>query len=143
MKKRFLLISVLLGISLVISACAQSPEVETNEEHEEGAFRVAVSRNGFNNEAQGFHIEVEEDQEVALTFVYGDSDFSQNNPHKIIIPEYGIETGIIDENNPEVTVYFTATGHGEIAFMCSIPDCIGHSNLVSGRIVINESGHED
>ncbi|MEE8413029.1 MAG: hypothetical protein V3R96_00615 [Dehalococcoidales bacterium] len=141
MKKKFLLISVLLGISLVISACAQSSEVETNEEHEDGAFRVEVSRNGFNNEAQGFHIEVEEDQEVELTFVYGDSDFSQNNPHNIIIPEYGIETGIIDENNPEVTVHFTATGHGEIAFMCAIPECIGHSNLVSGRIVIEESGH--
>lgn len=66
MKKIFLLMSVLLGISLVISACAQSPEMEINEEHEDGTFRVEVNRNGFNNEAQDFHIEVEEDQEVEL-----------------------------------------------------------------------------
>ncbi len=143
MKKIVSLLVLLIGILVVVSACGQPQSVETGGEHEEeGSFRVEVSRNGFNDTAQEFHIEVEEDQEVEITFVYGDSDFSQNNPHRIIIPDYGIETAIIDENNPEVTVRFTATGHGEIAFMCSIPDCVGHSNLLGGRIVIEEeAGH--
>ena len=143
MKKVSILLLVLLGMLVVAVSCAQPQQTESQDHQEEGAFRVEISRNGFNDEAQDFHIEVEEDQEVEITFVYGDSDFSQNNPHKIIIPEYGIETEIIDENNPEVTVHFTATGHGEIAFMCATTECIGHSNLLGGRIVIDESGHED
>lgn len=142
MKKVFLLLSVLIGIMVLVSSCGGPQEAETEDvPEEEGVFRVEVSRNGFNGEAQDFHIEVEEGQEIEITFVYGDGDFSQNNPHRIIIPEYGIETEIIDENNREVTVQFTATGHGEIAFMCMVPDCIGHTNLVNGKIVIDDSGH--
>ena len=141
--KKVLVLGMVLGL-LVLAACAQTEEVATEEEHqEEGSFTVEVSRNGFNGMAQGFEIVVEEDQEVEITFVYTDDDFSQNNPHKIAIPEYDIETGILDENNTEVTVRFTATGHGEIAFMCSVPECIGHTNLLSGKIVIDDSGHDE
>ncbi len=142
MKKIVSLLVLLIGILVVVSACGQSQEVAPPPQ-EEGSFRVEVSRNGFNGEAQDFHIEVEEGQEVEITFIYGDGDFSQNNPHVIIIPDYGIETSLIDENNPEVTVRFTATGHGEIAFMCSNVQCVGHANLLGGKIVIDESGHAD
>ncbi len=143
MKKLFLVISVLLGILVLASACGQSQPEETPPPQKEGSFRVEVSRNGFNGEAQDFHIEVEEDQEIEITFVYADDDFSQNNPHRIIIPEYDIETETIDENNPEVTVKFTATGHGEIAFMCSNIQCVGHTSLLGGKIVIDDSGHDE
>ncbi len=136
--KKILFIAI-LGALLLFSSCAQPAEAPSPQE--EGVIRIEVSRHGFNNTAQDFHIEVEEDQEVEITFVYGDSDFSQNNPHQIIIPDYDIETGVIDENNPEVTVRFTAGGHGDVIFMCSNAGCVGHSNLVGGRIVINESEH--
>ncbi len=143
MKKIVSLLVLLIGILVVVSACGQTQSSEAPPEQEEGIFRIEVSRNGFNGEAQGFQIEVEEDQEVEITFVYGDGDFSQNNPHKIIIPEYGIETEIIDENNPEATVRFTATGHGEVTFMCSNVQCVGHTNLLGGKIVIDDSGHDE
>ena len=74
-------------------------------------------------------VPIKDDQEVEITFVYGDNDFSQNNPHQILIPDYDIETGVIDENNPEVAVRFTAGGHGEVIFICSNAACAGHSNL--------------
>ncbi|MEW6232151.1 MAG: c-type cytochrome [Chloroflexota bacterium] len=97
--------------------------------------RVEVSRNGFNNTPGEFRLEAEEGQEVEITFVYGERDLTQNNPHQILVTGYNIDTGILDQENREVTVRFTATGAGEVSFMCILP-CLGHSNLLGGRIVI-------
>lgn len=120
--------SVLVGI-LVLSSCAQSRQVETPPPQEEESFRIKLSRWGFNNIPGEFLLEVEEGQEVEIIFVYGDSDLSQNNPHIISAPDYGITTGILDEENPEVILRFTATETGAVAFMCVLPECIGHHNL--------------
>ncbi len=86
---------------------------------------------------------MEEGQEVEITFVYGDKDFSQNNPHVIAIPALGITTSALDENNPEETVRFTAEESGEVAFMCTNVDCVGHTNLLQGHIMVGEHGHAE
>ncbi len=138
MKKIFLLMSVLAGI-LVLSSCGQpqpSGAPSPQENHEKASFRVEASRFGFNKTSGEFRLEVEEGQEVEITFVYGDGDFPQNNPHIIAIPEYGIDTGVLDENNPEVTVSFTASETGEVSFMCTQTTCVGHTNLLGGILVI-------
>jgi len=83
------------------------------------SFRVKVSRSGFNNTQGEFRLEVEEGQEIEITFIYGDSDFYQNNPHVIVIPAFGITTGILDQENLEATVRFTASNTGEVRFMCT------------------------
>ncbi len=76
--------------------------------------------------------------EVEITFIYGDDDLSVNNPHIITIPAFGITTDILDEENPEVTLSFTASDTGEVRFMCAQRMCDGHSNLQGGIIVIQE-----
>lgn len=106
---------------------------------EEGSFRVEVSLNGFNNTPGEFRLEVEEGQEVEITFVYGDYDLPVNNPHIIAIPDLGITPFILDQNNPEFTVSFTAPKVGEVtlfSFMCTQIACAGHNNLLGGTIVI-------
>lgn len=139
MKKVFLLLSVLVSILVVVSACGQPQPVETPPPQEKGSLQVEVSRNGFNNTAGEFRLEVEQGQEVEITFVYGDSDFPQNNPHVMAIPALGITTGILDEENPEETARFTASKAGEVSFMCIETACVGHSNLQGGIIVIQPS----
>ncbi len=131
MKKLFLLMSVLVAILLVVSSCGQSQSAEAPlpHEHEKATFRVEVSRYGFNQTPGEFRFEVEEGQEVEITFVYGDDDLAQNNPHSISVPNYGIKTSVLDRDNPEVTLRFTARETGEVAFMCVLADCTGHHNL--------------
>ncbi len=92
-KKVFLLMTVLVSILVMVSACGQPQPAETPPPQEKGSFRVEVSRNGFNNTAGEFRLEVEQGQEVEITFVYGDSDFPENNPHIIAIPDYSLQTG--------------------------------------------------
>jgi hypothetical protein len=72
---------------------------------------------------------MEAGQEVEITFVYGDGDLPENNPHIIASPEHSISTGILDRDNPEVTLRFTVGEAGEVAFMCVSYDCEGHHNL--------------
>ena len=128
-----------LGVLLLASSCAQPAEAPSPQE--EGVLRVEVSRNGFNNTTGGFRLEVEEGQEVKITFVYKDGDLGQNNPHIIAIPDYGIDTGVLDQTNPEVTLNFTASKAGESTFGCTRIECIGHTNLAKGIIIVEEEGH--
>ncbi len=138
MKKVFLLMSVLVGILVVVSSCTQSQPPQTPSNQEKGTFQIEVSRHGFNDTPGEFRLAVEEGQEVEITFVYGDEDLSQNNPHIITIPAYGITTATLDKENPEDTVSFTASKSGEVSFMCTLY-CVGHTNLRKGSIVIQPS----
>ena len=145
MKKLLWLLATMgIGILATAVACQSTPDGESaapEEEtpaHEEG-IRVTVSRNGFDGSRQ-FRIEVEEGEEFEITFVYGDGDFSQNNPHVIEITALGLTTGVIDRQNAEETLHFTATETGEISFMCTKVDCVGHANLLTGTIDVGE-GH--
>ena len=136
MKKLFLLMLVLVSILVVASSCGQPqpvetspPQAETPPPQEHASFQIEVNRWGFNKTPGDFLLEVEEGQEVEITFVYGDDGLDHNNPHVIASPDYGITTGILDEDNPEVTLRFTARETGEVAFMCISYECIGHHNL--------------
>lgn len=137
MKKVLLFLSMLVGLLVVTSACSQSlpPPAPTPPPQDE-VYRVEVSRQGFKNIAEESRLEVAAGQEVEIIFVYGDNDFSQNNPHIIAIPAYDITTDTLDRENPEVTVRFTAGQTGEVNFMCIKVDCVGHANLLRGIIVV-------
>ncbi len=140
MKKSSLVMSLLVVVAVLVTACGQSQPPEAPPPPEKGTLRVEVSRNGFNNTPGAFRLEVEEGQEVEITFVYGDKDFSQNNPHIISVPALGITTTTLDQDNPEETLRFTASETGDVAFMCTKVDCVGHNNLLGGLIVIQSGG---
>jgi len=101
----------------------------------ESSFRIEVSQHGFNSALGETQLEVEEGQEVEITFVYGDDDLSFNNPHIIFITGYNIKADTLDRENPEVTVSFIAGQPGEIKFMCVL-SCEGHDNIQKGRITV-------
>ncbi len=136
MKFKWLIIAISVTLLLPLLAIATFPlSGALAQEAGNGPFRIEVSRHGFNNTTGEFRIEVEEGQEVEITFVYGDGDLTRNNPHIIFISDYNIQTDIQDRENLEVTVRFTAGSPGEINFTC-ILYCKGHENLQGGRIVI-------
>ena len=134
---RKILFVVTMTVLLLTSSCAQPGEAPPPQGGE--TIRVEVSRKGFNNTPGEFRLEVEEGQEVKIIFVYGDGDLGQNNPHIIAIPDYGLNTGVLDQDNPEATVSFTAASTGEVAFMCAQVTCVGHTNMQGGIIVIQPS----
>ena len=128
MKKGFLLMPVLLVSILVISSCAQPQPAEVSP-LEVAPLRVEVSRYGFDNAPGAFRLEVEEGQEIEVTFVYGYGDLSGSNPHIISALGYDIDTGLLSQENPEVTLSFIAEETGEIVFECIRTQCTGHHNL--------------
>ncbi len=139
MKKVLPFLSALVTVLVVTSACGTPPPPPPpapTPPPQEGVYRVEVSRQGFKNMTGESRLEVAAGQEIEITFVYGDNDFSQNNPHIIAIPALNITTDTLDRENPEVTVRFTASQTGEINFMCTKVDCVGHTNLLGGTIVV-------
>ena len=115
--------------SLILVGCAAPTTEATNSTNNILVSRVEVSRYGFNNSSGDFHLEVEEGQKVEVTFVYKDDDLAENNTHIIASADYGINTGPLDRNNPEVTLSFIAKESGEVIFGCIAPGCTGHHNL--------------
>ena len=82
---------ILLPILGIIASFGSSSLVQADNE----TIRIEVSHNGFNQTPGEFQIEVEAGQEVAITFVYGDEDLLDNNPHRIFIPDFKIATDIL------------------------------------------------
>ncbi len=134
-----LVIVIFIPLYWVTEPGRQEAALARQQAEEVGGFRVEVSVNGFNNIPGEFRLEVEEGQEVEITFVYGDYALPFNNPHLIEIHDLGIPPFTLDRENPEVTVSFTAPKVGEVTlfpFMCEKTDCAGHNNLQGGIIVI-------
>ena len=113
-------------VSLILASCAAPAADSTSNIL---VSRVEVNRYGFNNTPGEFQLNVEAGQKVEVTFVYGDNDLPENNTHIIASADYGINTGPLDRNNPEVTLSFVAKETGEVVFSCIAPGCIGHHNL--------------
>ncbi len=103
------------------------------------AFTVVVSRNGFNGTSSAFTLQVNQGDEVKITFLYGDGDLSWDNPHIITIDGYSITTAAIDKNNPNATVQFIAGQAGQFKFYCSTP-CFGMENLQQGLLDVTAGG---
>lgn len=101
-------------------------------------FTVEVSRYGFDGTPGELRLQVEEGQDVTITFLYGDGDLPNDNPHQIFISEYNISTDVLDRENRQSTVRFTASRTGEVTFTCVL-FCTGHDNLQRGLIASTPS----
>jgi hypothetical protein len=134
MKLKLLLVIGTTSFLLPLSTMAALPSSALAQE-EDGPIRIEVSHEGFYQTPGRFELEIEGGQEVDLTFVYGDGDLPDNNPHIIFISGYNIKTDTLDRNNPEVTVNFYADKEGEFNFLC-ILDCEGHDELQKGRLIV-------
>src|SRR3990172_5124857 len=123
MLKKWLLLAVLLPTLLGPRAVAQ-----------DGARRIPieVSPNGFNGNPGEYRLAVTEGEEIEIVFVYADADLPFNNPHRIFISEYNLDSGILDRNNPRVALRLVARG-GEVRFSCVLP-CAGHNKLQGGLL---------
>lgn len=99
------------------------------------ALTVMVSRHGFNGSPDGLRLQVQEGEEVEITFVYADMDMHRSNAHRIKSTELGIDTGEIDKDNPQATVKFVARRTGTFVLVCVL-NCDGHKNLENGRLEV-------
>lgn len=93
------------------------------------AIRVVVSRNGF----QPPVIEVAAGEQVAITFVYGDTDLDYPNPHMIKLKDYGLQTAELSPDHPQHTLTFTVNKTGSFSMVC-VATCNGHQQLQDGII---------
>lgn len=132
----FILILVFLLIfpGVILAENTSTQDTTSSTQQNNNHFRVEVSKNGFNNTSEELRLEVQEGQEVEITFVYAD-DASNDNPHIIYIGGYKIQTEILSKDNPEITVKFTANKTGEFPITC-IMECAGHHNLQGGKLVV-------
>jgi len=136
---RFKLLVIGIAIILLPALAILTTPVSISLAQTDGEpIRIEVSRHGFNQTPGEFRLEVEAGQEVVITFVYGDGDQSDNNPHRIFITGYNIFSAVLDRGNQESTVRFTANETGEVSFMCVL-SCVGHDNLQKGTITIQQA----
>ncbi len=141
MYERKRLILILTMITFVIFALAVSlpPSNALNiSTTKSRTFTVIVSRNGFNGTANKFNITVQQGDSVKITFIYGDGDLANDNPHEMSFEHYGIQTVKIGKSNPTATVEFVADTPGSFIFYCDIP-CEGMANLL-GHLIVTPTG---
>ncbi len=130
----FTICLVLAGIigSATISPLGAKPALASTNAP---VFTLIVSRNGFNGTASTVDLTVHQGDWVQITFVYGDSDLSYNNPHVIAIEGYSLQTAVISKSNPSSTIQFVADRTGIFRIYCNLL-CNGMSNLQSGALVV-------
>lgn len=108
----------------------------------EKRFTIEVSRNGFRlvdgptHMMRGqTHLAINQGDQVTVTFLYADTDYRQNNPHRIAISRLRVDAGLLDADNPRRTVTFVARREGEALFRC-VKICEGHKRLQDGRLMV-------
>lgn len=113
------------------------PEMLTEKQ-----FTIEVSRNGFRvldgpiHQMKGeTHLAINQGDQVTITFIYADTDYEKNNPHRIAIGRMRVDSGILDAENPRRTVNFIARRDGEALFRC-VKLCEGHKRLQDGRLMV-------
>ncbi|MBI2867444.1 MAG: hypothetical protein HYX97_03805 [Chloroflexi bacterium] len=136
--------AVALALALALTLQRQMPVMSTEASVSAGEkrFTVEVSRNGFKvvegpvHQMKGeTHLAINQGDQVTITFVYADTDYGKNNPHRIAISRIAVDAGIVDADDPQRTVTFTARREGEALFQC-VKLCEGHKRLQSGRLMV-------
>lgn len=133
-----ILVFFLVFPGVVLAEDTSTQDTTSSTQQNNNHFRIEVSKNNFKNTSENtsgeLRIEVQEGQEVVITFVYAD-DPSIDNQHIIYIGGYKIQTKILSKDNLEDTIKFTANKTGEFPITC-IDECTGHQNLQGGILAV-------
>lgn len=95
--------------------------------------RIEITDGGFNGQAD-FRLEVQQGQQVELTFVFAQTG-SPDDQHVVALQGYGLETGTIDADHPQQTLRFVADRPGTFVLECTL-DCQIHKRMRSGQVVV-------
>ncbi|MBI3954205.1 MAG: Ig-like domain repeat protein [Chloroflexi bacterium] len=108
----------------------------------EKSFTIEVSRNGFTvvegpvHQMKGeTHLSINQGDQVTMTLVYADTDYGKNNPHRIALSKFGLDSGLLDADNPRRTITFVARRDGDSFFRC-VKVCEGHKRLQAGKLMV-------
>lgn len=103
-------------------------------------FRLEATDSGFryNGSSGAITIEVEQGQEVALTFVWNHTAYPSEE-HIFVLDGYKVETDRLDYYNREGTLRFVATKPGTFIFKCDL-DCDVHDALQRGYLKVRPTG---
>ncbi len=101
-------------------------------------FHILVSRNGFNASRDPISLVVNEGDAVTLEFVYADSDLNYDNPHRMFVESYNLQTDIINKEQTVTILQFVATKPGNFSIYCDLP-CAGMMYLQNAQLVVRQS----
>ncbi len=126
------LIVVGLLIALMVG-CAQSRPKTDNQDGvitpvEISSFTLRITTDGFIPST----IHVHKGDRVQLTFVTEDPN---GEPHPTNLIGYGI-VGPLNAQTPRQTIEFTADKSGSFGFFCVNDNCIIHSVLLNGKLIV-------
>lgn len=128
---------LVLFLAILLAACTWPASAAAGDGGPR-VIEVEVSRWGFNGDPNHL-ITVEEGELVEFHFTYGDGDMEQSNPHVMMIEGTGLESGLIDQDNPVTTIRFRADNVGTHTLQCVVP-CEGHELLKTGRVRVVPPG---
>lgn len=100
-------------------------------------FHVEVSRNGFNGSWEPVSLIVVEGDSVTVEFVYADNDLSYDNPHRMFVEGYNLQTGVINRQQTVTILQFIASKTGTFSIYCDVP-CAGMMYLQNASLVVSE-----
>ncbi len=109
--------------------------VSTSENPGSKIFTIIVGHDGFNHTSGPLTIQVNQGDNVTIKFVYGDANFTYNNPHVIRIEGYNIQTHVLDKKAPVQLLSFTVGQTGRFVIHCIVP-CFGMENLQNGALEV-------
>jgi hypothetical protein len=138
--KRPLLLRCLIAVSGVIFALGPWSGVLATAAPSSGGVvevTVEVSYRGWNG-TPDFVIEVEQGQEVHITFVWADTAVP-DNVHRMHIEGYDLQSGLIDEDNPVTTLSLIADQPGTFELTCDWR-CEGHRRALQDALLIVQPG---
>ncbi len=141
MLKRSLALTAVAGLATFLLALgawpaggrhvhAQTPEV--------AKIRVEITDGGFNGNPGEFVIQVQQGQQVELTFVWAQQAHPQDT-HIIELRGYGLETKELSYYEREDTIKFVADKPGTFDFLCVV-ECDIHKSLQRGQLKVSRGG---
>ena len=131
--RKYWFLTVLLALVLLLAGCAQ-PQSEAGSQNktippnEIVPFTIIITANGFVPST----IRVHEGDRVQLTFITEDPN---KEPHPTKLIGYGL-VGPLNAQTPSQTVEFTLDKRGTFGFFCVNNNCIIHSVLLDGKIIV-------
>lgn len=100
--------------------------------------RVEITDSGFFGSPDEFDIEVEQGQQVEITFVWNQQVYPQDE-HIMVLEGYKLETDKINSENREGSFKFVADKVGKFNFKCDI-ECDNHDYLQKGYLKVKAAG---
>jgi len=98
-------------------------------------FTIIVGHDGFNHSSGPLTLHVNQGENLTIKFIYGDANFTFDNPHIIMIEGYNAQTHLLDKKAPVQVLSIIVGQTGRFVIYCIIP-CFGMENMQTGVLEV-------